>query len=186
MRYLMDFVIDPKENAAHQVVSVLDRECRRLARWNSDQDGLGVFKMTLSDSDGDSIGRTSLGDSHSEVEPVEHSVDLDILAQTIADHINAGFRDSMGPTGYDFAQDILDALKIEFMDQSVHMREDEPVAEGTYAPDVLECLKWAATFAEGSRDGRGSNLDNPRFNRWIDDCNRAIAKAEKGGGYGGE
>ena len=120
MRYLMDFVIDPKENATHQVVSVLDRECRRLARWNSDQDGLGVFKMTLSDNDGDSIGRTSLE------------------------------------------------------------------TEGTYAPDVLECLKWAATFAEGSRDGRGSNLDNPRFNRWIDDCNRAIAKAEKGGGYGGE
>ncbi len=60
-----------------------------------------------------------------EDEPVEHSVDLDILAQTIADHINAGFRDSMGPTGYDFAQDILDALKIEFMDQSLHMREDE-------------------------------------------------------------
>ena len=63
-----------------------------------------------------------------EDEPVEHSVDLDILAQTIADHINAGFRDSMGPTGYDFAQDILDALKIEFMDQSVHMREDEPTS----------------------------------------------------------
>jgi hypothetical protein len=63
-----------------------------------------------------------------QVGPVEHSVDLDILAQTIADHINAGFRDSIGPAGYDLAQDILDALKIEFMDQSVHMREDEPVA----------------------------------------------------------
>ena len=61
-------------------------------------------------------------------EPVEHSVDLDILAQTIGDHINAGFRDSIGPAGYDLAQDILDALKIEFMDQSVHMRENEPVA----------------------------------------------------------
>ena len=180
MRYLMDFVIDPKGSATYQVLSVLDRECRRLARWNSDQDGLGVFNMTLSDNDGDSIGRTWLGDSPSEVEPVEHSVDLDILAHAIGEHI------SCNTDEYDIAQDIADALKAEFKGQSLHMREDEPVAEGTYAPDVLECLKWAATFAEGSRDGRGSNLDNPRFNRWIVSCKRAIAKAEKGGGYGGE
>lgn len=46
------------------------------------------------------------------------------------------------------------------------------------APELLECLKWAATFAEGTRDIPGSDLDNPRFNGWIDDCNRAIAKAE--------
>jgi len=48
------------------------------------------------------------------------------------------------------------------------------------APELLECLKWAATFAEGTRDIPGSDLDNPRFNGWINDCNRAIAKAEGG------
>jgi hypothetical protein len=57
-----------------------------------------------------------------EDEPVEHSVDLDILAQTIGEHI------SFNPDEYDFARDIADALKAEFKGQSVHMREDEPVA----------------------------------------------------------
>tara|TARA_R110000751_G_C13692589_1_gene472516 strand:+ start:476 stop:1042 length:567 start_codon:yes stop_codon:yes gene_type:complete len=56
------------------------------------------------------------------VDPVEHSVDLDILAQTIADHI------SCNPDEYDLAQDIAEALKAEFKGQSVHMRENEPVA----------------------------------------------------------
>ena len=57
-----------------------------------------------------------------EDEPVEHSVDLDILAQTIGEHI------SFNPDEYDFARDIADALKAEFKGQSVHMRENEPVA----------------------------------------------------------
>jgi len=57
-----------------------------------------------------------------QVGPVEHSVDLDILAQTIGEHI------SFNPDEYDFARDIADALKAEFKGQSVHMREDEPVA----------------------------------------------------------
>jgi len=55
-------------------------------------------------------------------EPVEHSVDLDILAQTIGEHI------SCNPDEYDLAQDIAEALKAEFKGQSVHMRENEPVA----------------------------------------------------------
>ena len=74
------------------------------------------------------VAATRFDNATPQVGPVEHAVDLEDLAQTIADHINAGFRDSIGPAGYDLAQDILDALKIEFMDQSVHMREDEPVA----------------------------------------------------------
>jgi hypothetical protein len=61
----------------------------------------------------------SAGDSPSEVEPVEHSVDLDILAQTIGQHI------SSIPDEYDFAPDIAEALKEEFKGQSLHMREDE-------------------------------------------------------------
>ena len=50
------------------------------------------------------------------------------------------------------------------------------------APDLLECLKWAATFAEGTRDQQccGDDLNNPTFNRWIEGCNQAIAKAEGG------
>ena len=56
-----------------------------------------------------------------QVGPVEHSVDLDILAQTIGEHI------SCNPDEYDLAQDIAEALKAEFKGQSVHMREDEPV-----------------------------------------------------------
>jgi hypothetical protein len=55
-------------------------------------------------------------------DPVEHSVDLDILAQTIGEHI------SCNPDEYDLAQDIAEALKAEFKGQSVHMRENEPVA----------------------------------------------------------
>jgi hypothetical protein len=93
-----------------------------------------------------------------QVGPVEHSVDLDILAQTIADHINAGFRDSIGPAGYDLAQDILDALKIEFMDQSVHMREDEPVAN-PLAPIELLTKQFDPDAPTRISDLAGSRLE---------------------------
>ena len=51
-------------------------------------------------------------------------------------------------------------------------------------PGMLECLKWATCFAEGSRDVPGSDLNNDCFNSWIDDCNRMIALIERGEGGG--
>jgi hypothetical protein len=55
-------------------------------------------------------------------EPVEHSVDLDILAQTINDSLMD--RLSINDDGL-LSDLILDALKSEFKGQSLHMREDE-------------------------------------------------------------
>ena len=57
-----------------------------------------------------------------EDEPVEHSVDLDILAQTINDSLMD--RLSINDDGL-LSDLILDALKSEFKGQSLHMREDE-------------------------------------------------------------
>jgi hypothetical protein len=49
-------------------------------------------------------------------------------------------------------------------------------------PELLEVLRWAAMFAEGTRDidrqmNPGRGLDNPKFNEWIDRCNAAIEQA---------
>jgi hypothetical protein len=60
-----------------------------------------------------------------EDEPVEHSVDLDILAQTINDSLMD--RLSINDDGL-LSDLILDALKSEFKGQSLHMREDEPTS----------------------------------------------------------
>jgi len=50
--------------------------------------------------------------------------------------------------------------------------------------EMVECLRWAAMFAEGARalprDIPDSTLNNPKFNEWIDRCNAAIAKTEGG------
>jgi hypothetical protein len=51
-------------------------------------------------------------------------------------------------------------------------------------PGLLECLKWATCFAEGSRDIPGSHLNNDCFNGMIDSCNRLIALIEGGEGGG--
>ena len=59
---------------------------------------------------------------NTEDEPVEHSVDLDILAQTINDSLMD--RLSINDDGL-LSDLILDALKSEFKGQSLHMREDE-------------------------------------------------------------
>ena len=71
-----------------------------------------------------------------EDEPVEHSVDLDILAQTINDSLldrlsinddgllSAVYQSQRGS----LSELILDALKSEFKGQSLHMREDEPTS----------------------------------------------------------
>ena len=65
------------------------------------------------------------GDSPSEFEPVEHSVDLEDLAQTLNDALSEGFERGLD---VGFTDRIVDALKYEFKGQSLHMREDEPVA----------------------------------------------------------
>ena len=46
-------------------------------------------------------------------------------------------------------------------------------AEAAKKGEVQKCLKWAAGFAEGSRDWDPS-LDNYKFNEWIDRCNKVI------------
>jgi len=44
--------------------------------------------------------------------------------------------------------------------------------------EILECLQWATTFAEGSRDME-VRLNNPKFTEWIDRCRAAIAPSPK-------
>jgi len=58
-------------------------------------------------------------------EPVEHSVDLEDLAQTLNDALSEGFERGLD---VGFTDRIVDALKYEFKGQSLHMRENEPVA----------------------------------------------------------
>ncbi len=41
--------------------------------------------------------------------------------------------------------------------------------------ELVACLRWAVTFAEGSRDVPGSPLDNPTFNAHVERCKAAIA-----------
>jgi hypothetical protein len=47
--------------------------------------------------------------------------------------------------------------------------------------EILECLQWATTFAEGSRDlGFASGAEGSRtmkFNQWVDRCRAAITLA---------
>lgn len=40
-------------------------------------------------------------------------------------------------------------------------------------PDLIDCLKWATSFAETQRNIQPV-LDNPCFNAWLDDCNRQL------------
>ena len=58
-------------------------------------------------------------------EPVEHSVDLEDLAHTMRDHFAAEWGDDVRGA---LLASIFDALDKEFEGQSLHMREDEPVA----------------------------------------------------------
>ena len=45
--------------------------------------------------------------------------------------------------------------------------------EAAKKAEMLECLKWAANFAEGARDWDPS-LNNCKFNEWIRRCNKVI------------
>ena len=64
----------------------------------------------------------SAGDPTPQVEPVEHSVDLEDLAHTIRDHF-AAFAEWKDDGA--LVARIFHALKDEFAGQSLHMREDE-------------------------------------------------------------
>lgn len=46
---------------------------------------------------------------------------------------------------------------------------------------IWECLQWATNFAIDSRDANES-LDNPVFNSWVHDCERAIDDMQAGFG----
>jgi len=61
-----------------------------------------------------------------QVDPVEHSVDLEDLAQTLSDVLSEG-AEWGGDIRGELLATIFDALKDEFEGQSLHMREDDPL-----------------------------------------------------------
>ena len=71
------------------------------------------------------VAATRFDNATPQVECVEHSVDLEDLAHTIRDHFAAEWGDDVRGA---LLASIFDALDKEFEGQSLHMREDEPVA----------------------------------------------------------
>ena len=67
------------------------------------------------------VAATRFDNAAPQVECVEHSVDLHLLAQTLNDGLSESF--SLNDIG--LTDRIVDALKSEFEGQSLHMREDE-------------------------------------------------------------
>ena len=61
-----------------------------------------------------------------QVDPVEHSVDLEDLGQTLSDVLSEG-AEWGGDIRGELLATIFDALKDEFEGQSLHMREDDPL-----------------------------------------------------------